>query len=358
MTDTNSTVSASGRLGQPTMRDVAARVGVSQTLVSLVLRNAPGASAETRERVLRAAADLGYRPDIAAQVLRRTRSRHIGVLFTMRQPFDVDLVEAIYPAAERRGYHVVLGAIGAGRNDRQAVEELLAFRSEALILDGTSIKAAQLARVADQMPVVDIGRRATGDSVDVVRVADERGARLATDHLISLGHHSIVHIDGGGQPAAAERRRGYQRAMRRHGLQHEIRVLPGDYTEESGATAARRILNEGRFPTAIFAANDRCAHGVLGTLTHAGVDVPGDISVMGYDDSEVARLSFINLTTIHQDATLMAEQAVQAVIERLDEGRTKARDIVLDPSLMVRGTTGPPRSGSASGRPGGSGLAH
>jgi DNA-binding LacI/PurR family transcriptional regulator len=79
---------------------------------------------------------------------------------------------------------------------------------------------------------------------------------------------------------------------------------------------------------------------------------------MGYDDSEVARLSFINLTTIHQDATLMAEQAVQAVIERLDEGRTKARDIVLDPSLMVRGTTGPPRSGSASGRPGGSGLAH
>src|ERR1700761_8375912 len=150
-------INASGRRGRPTMRDVAARAGVSQTLVSLVLRNAPGASAETRERVLRAAADLGYRPDTAAQVLRRTRSRHIGVLFTMRQPFDVDLAEAIYPAAERHGYHVVLGAIGAGRDDRQAVEELLAFRSEALILDGTSIKAAQLARVADQMPVVDIG---------------------------------------------------------------------------------------------------------------------------------------------------------------------------------------------------------
>src|ERR1700761_9577768 len=121
-------VNASGRFRRPTMPAVAAHVGVSQTLVSLVLRNAPGASAETRERVMRAAAELGYRPDTAAQVLRRNRSRHIGVLFTMRQPFDVDLVEAIYPAAERRGYHVVLGAIGAGRNDRQAVEELLAFR--------------------------------------------------------------------------------------------------------------------------------------------------------------------------------------------------------------------------------------
>src|ERR1700761_4432977 len=184
-------INASGRRGRPTMRDVAAHVGVSQTLVSLVLRNAPGASAETRERVLRAAAELGYRPDTAAQVLRRNRSRHIGVLFTMRQPFDVDLVEAIYWAAERCGYQVVLGPLGVGRTDRQAVEELLAYRSEAMILSGTTTKAAQLARVADQMPVVDIGRRFTRDGVDVVRVADERGARLAVDHLVGLGHRSI-----------------------------------------------------------------------------------------------------------------------------------------------------------------------
>jgi DNA-binding LacI/PurR family transcriptional regulator len=117
-----------------------------------------------------------------------------------------------------------------------------------------------------------------------------------------------VHIDGGSQPAAAaERRRGYRRAMRRHGLQHEIRVLPGDYTEESGA--------------------------------------PGGLSVVSYDDSDVARLSFVDLTTVRQDAALMAEHAVQAVIERLDHGRTEARDIVLELSLVVRGTTGPPRAG-------------
>ncbi len=325
------------------MRDVAVRVGVSQTLVSLVFRNAPGASSETRDRVFRAAAELGYRPDTAAQVLRRKRSRHIGVLFTMRQPFDVDLVEAIYPAAERHGYHVVLGALG-GRDDRQAVEELLAYRSEAMILLGTTTLATQLARVAEQIPVVDIGRRFTGDSVDVVRVADERGARLAVDHLVGLGHRSIVHIDGGDLPGAAQRRNGYRQAMRRHGLHQDIRILPGDYTEESGATAARQILNNNHLPTAIFAANDRCAHGVLDTLTRAGVDVPGNISVVGYDDSEIARLTFIDLTTVRQDAGQMAERAVQAIVERLDHGRTDAREIVLDPMLIVRGTTGPPSS--------------
>src|ERR1700753_2830199 len=228
-------INASGRRGRPTMRDVAAHVGVSQTLVSLVLRNAPGASAETRERVLRAAAELGYRPDTAAQVLRRTRRRHIGVLFSLRQPFDIDLVEALYPAAERRGYRIVLGAIGAGRNDRQAVEELLSYRSEALSLTGTTLQAAQLAQVAGDLPIVDIGRRATAGPVDVVRVAAEHGARLAVDHLVGLGHRSIVHTDGGDQPAAPERRCGYQRAMRDHCLAQETRVLPGDYTGESGA---------------------------------------------------------------------------------------------------------------------------
>jgi len=345
--DPDPAITPSGRSGRPTMHDVAARAGVSQTLVSLVFRNAPGASAETRERVFRAAAELGYRPDTAAQVLRRNRSRHVGVLFTMRQPFDVDLVEATYRAAERRGYRVVLGPLGVGRTDRQAVEELLAYRTEAMILVGTTTKAAQLARLADQMPVVDIGRRFTADGVDVVRVADERGARLVVDHLVSLGHRSIVHIGGSGDlPAATRRGRGYRQAMNRHGLHHEIRILPGDYTEESGATAGRRLLDDGQLPTAIFAANDRCAHGVLDTLTRARVDVPGDVSVVGYDDSEIARLSFIDLTTVRQDATQMAEHAVQAIIERLDHGRTEAREIVLDPTLVARGTTGPPRAGN------------
>lgn len=313
-------------------------------MVSLVFRNAPGASPETRERVFRAAAELGYRPDTAAQVLRRSRSRHIGVLFTLRQPWDVDLVEAIYPAAERHGYRVVLGALGAERDERKAVEELLAYRCEAIILLGPVTEAVQLAAVAEQTPVVDIARRGASDGVDVVRVADEPGARLAVDHLVGLGHRAIVHVDGGKLPGSAYRRRGYRQAMRRHQLGKEICVLPGDHTEESGAAAARKLIKNGALPTAIFASNDRCAHGVLVTLVRAGIDVPGDVSVVGYDDSGIARLSFIDLTTVRQDVKQIAEIAVQAVVERLDQGRATAREIVLDPTLVIRGTTAAPRS--------------
>lgn len=313
-------------------------------MVSLVFRNAPGASPETRERVFRAAAELGYRPDTAAQVLRRSRSRHIGVLFTLRQPWDVDLVEAIYPAAERHGYRVVLGALGAERDERKAVEELLAYRCEAIILLGPVTEAVQLAAVAEQTPVVDIARRGASDGVDVVRVADEPGARLAVDHLVGLGHRAIVHVDGGKLPGSAYRRRGYRQAMRRHQLGREICVLPGDHTEESGAAAARKLIKNGALPTAIFASNDRCAHGVLVTLVRAGIDVPGDVSVVGYDDSGIARLSFIDLTTVRQDVKQIAEIAVQAVVERLDQGRATAREIVLDPTLVIRGTTAAPRS--------------
>jgi DNA-binding LacI/PurR family transcriptional regulator len=326
------------------MRDVAARAGVSQSLVSLVFRNAPGAGTNTRERVLRAAAELGYRVDTAAQVLRRSRSRHIGVLFTMRQPWDVDLVEAIYPAADRHGYRVVLGALGPGRDERTAVEELLAYRCEAMILLGPTTEAAQLAAVAEQIPVVDIARRGAADGVDVVRVADEAGARLAVDHLVSLGHRDIVHVDGGRLPGGAHRSRGYRQAMRRHQLRHEIRILPGDHTEESGAAAARQLIKDQQVPTAIFASNDRCAHGVLVTLVRAGLAVPGDVSVVGFDDSGVAQLSFIDLTTVRQDVALIAELAVQAIVERLDEGRITPTEKVIDPTLVIRGTTGVPRS--------------
>jgi DNA-binding LacI/PurR family transcriptional regulator len=339
---------ASGRSRRPTMRDVAARVGVSQALVSLVFRDAPGASSETRERVFRAAAELGYRPDTAARVLRRSRSRHIGVLFTMRQPFDIDLVEAIYPAADRYGYHVVLGALGPGRDERKAVEELLAYRCEAMILLVPATRGSELDEVVQQMPVVTIARRATGDGSAAVRVADERGARLAVDHLVSLGHRAIVHVDGGKLPGSTFRSRGYRQAMRRHGLDQQIRILPGDHTEESGAAAARQLMMENRLPTAIFASNDRCAHGVLVTFIRAGVNIPGDVSVVGFDDSGVARLSFIDLTSVRQDVNRMAEYAVEAVIERLDRGRTAPRDIVLDPTLVIRGTTGAPRSASTA----------
>jgi DNA-binding LacI/PurR family transcriptional regulator len=131
--------------------------------------------------------------------------------------------------------------------------------------------------------------------------------------------------------------------MRRHGLADQVRVLPGEHTEAAGARAARALLDQGDgLPTAVVGYNDHCALGLLDAFNRAGVDVPADVSVVGYDDSSLSRLAHVNLTTVSQDARRQAEHAVAAAVERLEGGRTGHREVVLAPHLVVRGTTGPP----------------
>lgn len=235
---------------RPTLAHVAARAGVSVALVSIVMRGAYGASATTRERVLKAAEEIGYRPDTRARVLRSNRSRLLGVQFGLRHPFHTDLVEGIYVAAEPAGYQVALSAVAPTRGERQAVEALLADRCEALVLLGPEVPAARLAHLATQVPVVSVARwlRPAPPAVDVVRTADDEGARQAVDHLVALGHRAIAHIDGGRAPGAADRRRGYRTAMHRHGLDDHVRVLPGGLTEDDGARAARSLVAENPGP--------------------------------------------------------------------------------------------------------------
>lgn len=332
---------------RPTMADVAARVGVSRQLVSLVLGGRPGPSAVAREQILRAAEEIGYRADTAARLLRRTRSRQIGVLFTMEYSLNAHVVEAIYPAAAELDYSVVLSAMLATRTERESIDDLLGLRCEALILIGMSAEApTDLAKVAEQVPVVEIGQRTGAAGTDSVRTADAEGLRQAVDHLVSLGHRDIVHISGGDLPGSPERLRGYRKGLRAHGLEHRIDVLPGDYTEESGVRAARELLARPTLPSAVVACNDQCACGLVETLVRAGIDVPRDMSVVGYDDSRTAQLSFLRLTSVRQDAARMARLAVQSVAERLDGGRTESAHLVLTPTLTVRTSTGPPPRGS------------
>ena len=335
-----------GAARRPRLEDVAARVGMSPASVSMVLSGAPGPSAATRERVLEAAAELGYRPDRTASLLARRRTHLVGVLLQAGSPFHAQLVEDIYEAAEGRGYDVVLSAVTRTREERRATETLVDFRCEALVLLGPVAPAAQLAALARQLPVVVIGRRVAGAGVDVVRSADAQGVGQAVDHLAGLGHHAIAYVDGGRGPIAADRRRGYRTAMRRHRLADHARVIPGDHTEAAGLRAARTLLAEGRdgLPTAVVAFNDQCAVGLLDAFNRAGVAVPGEVSVVGYDDSSLSRLAHVDLTTVSQDARRQAEHAVAAATERLDGGRSEPREVVLAPHLVVRGTSGPARS--------------
>ena len=266
--------------------------------------------------------------------------------FGAEHPFHADLLEGIYLAAEPAGYDVALSALTPSRGEDRAIDALLDYRCEALLLLGSEAPAARLAELARQLPVLVVARRVRAASVQVVRTADDEGIRLAVEHLTSLGHRDIVHLDGGQAAGAADRRRGYRAAMREHGW--PARLRPGGLTEQAGGAAARQLLAEG-LPTAVIAFNDRCAVGLLDTVLRAGVRVPGDLSVVGYDDDRLSRLAHVNLTTVGQDVPELASLAVRRLIARLDGTPARSREDVVAPHLIVRGTTAAPRAGSAAG---------
>ena len=325
---------------RPTMADVAKHLGVSRAGVSIVLRGAEGASDATRERVLAAAAELGYRPDSLAQGLRRNHSHNLGVLFSLRRPFEVELVEHMYPTARQLGYDLLLGPFTPGRGQDAVVDELLRFRCGGLVVVGPALRARDLEPLAAEVAVVEVGRGVMKGPVDVIRNDDAVGTRQAVEHLVALGHKAIAYIDGGDNPGAQDRRDGYRAAMAEHGLGDQIRVVPGGYTEDAGVAAAKVLLVDR--PTAVIAANDPCAVGALDTALRAGLRVPADLSVIGYDDARFGLLPGIDLTSVRQDIPKMARLAVKAVVERLERPTRKPRDVALAPKLVVRGTTAPP----------------
>ncbi|WP_137147351.1 LacI family DNA-binding transcriptional regulator [Mycolicibacterium sp. CR10] len=327
---------------RPTLEDVAQRAGVSRALVSIVMRDAAGASELTRDRVKRAADEIGYRPDLHARRLRQHRTKLVGLTFTAGQEFHADLVDGVYVAAEEHGYDVVLSAVTPHRDEPRAVRTLVDDRCDGLVLIGPQMTHRQLADLASRVPVVAVARRVRG--LDAVRSDDVAGAILGTDHLVGLGHRRILYLDGGRAPGAAERLRGYRRAARAAQVSELIR--PGGLTEREGAAAAAAMLESKALPDAVFAFNDRCALGVMDVLIRSGISVPQQISVIGFDDSPLAGLAHINLTTVRQDSVGLAGAAVQRLVARLDgtiEGG-EAVDIVREPTLVVRGSTAPPTS--------------
>ncbi|MDV8022781.1 LacI family DNA-binding transcriptional regulator [Rhodococcus sp. IEGM 1330] len=327
------------------MDDIAVRAGVSRTLVSFVLGGKAGAGEKTRERVLRIAEELGYKPDTTAQLLARGRSRTIGVLVDVEQPFQAQLVKRIYPIAKAAGYEVLLSASAPGRDEVAAVESLIGHRCEGLILLGPSSEQSYFEELEERAVVVVVAKPLSPSNFDSVRSADGSGVRQSVDHLIELGHRDVWHIDGGSGPGAAIRSAAYCSAMNRHDLGDRIRVIKGAHDEASGIAAGQLMLDEGTLPTAVLAGNDRCALGLMDALDRAGVDVPGDVSVVGYDDSDIARLSRIDLTTVRQNVDELAENAVAFAVTRLENASAPASEMIVEPHLIVRGSTGPVRSG-------------
>lgn len=336
-------------MGRPTIRDVAERAGVSKSLVSLVMRGGDHVSEDKRRSVLRAAEELGYMPNAVARSLVSRRSNHLGLMVSdLHNPFFAEVATGVMAAAELQGYRVLLNTgFRSPSREADALEALLELRMDGILMAGARTDTKVIRRVAATVPVVAITRSVRLPGVDVVVNDDRRGAQSAIDHLVELGHRDIAHIDGGGGSGAKQRARGYREAMQAHGLGGHVRVLRGDYTEDAGVYGIEQLRRGGpRMPTAIFCANDHQAVGALDALQAAGFDVPGDVSLVGYDNVHLAGLRQIDLTTIDQPRSEMGEQAARLVLERIDGHRAEARRVVIPPSLVVRGSTAPPSTGS------------
>jgi len=320
-----------------TLEDVAKHASVSRALVSIVMRDAPGASLATRERVLAAARELGYRPDVRARSLAGQKSRLIGVMFGVDVgTFHFDLLEGLYAAAEEHGHSLILTALTTGRDERRAAQSLQDFRFDALIMLGPPTPKPLL---TGKVPIVVVGWHVDHPAVDVVRTSDEHGMALAVTHLVSLGHRRIAHIDGGTNLIAAARREGYAKAMQAHGLGSYIRIVTGGQTQLDGQRAARVLLQEEEVPTGLVAFNDDTAVAAMGVLAQQGIDVPSQLSIIGWDDSEAAALSPVGLTSIAQEPFEMARLAVERIVARIEGRKVEGHEIVLEPQLRVRSST-------------------
>ncbi|MFE7745019.1 LacI family DNA-binding transcriptional regulator [Nocardia sp. NPDC057455] len=332
-------------MARPTMEDVAARAGVSRALVSLVMRNSPKVSEHRRRAVLAAAEDLGYQPHILARSLASRTSSIVGVLVSdLRNAFFADVVEGMDTAAQESGLELILntGRRSAAR-EHTALASLLSFRPGGVILLSPILPAAAIRAASQQAPLVLVSRPSTVAGIDTVNDDGEAGAALAVDHLVSLGHRRIVHLDGGGAWTSAPRRKGYRTAMQRHGL--EPMVVPSEHTDSAGTAAVRKLLNlfsRDNFPTALVCGNDFNAVGAMSALQEAGLRVPEDVSVVGYDNTSLAALRHVALTTIDQPRIQMGRLAIEALAERLRDGRATPVRRRLEPSLVVRSTTTAP----------------
>ena len=333
--------------GAPTLEDVGRRAGVSRALASLVIRGSPRVSAERRERVLAAAAELGYRPNASARFLASRRSQMIGVLLNdLRNPFFAEIVEGIEAIAGSLGYQLMLANAARSREREQhALDAFLQHRVDGLILLSPLESATRIAQLAAGLPVIVVSRFARVQGADTVLTDETHGAHLAVEHLVHLGHRDIVHVDGGSGASSRPRRRGYERAMREYGLQPW--VVDGEFTEEAGARAVDALLAGERLPTAIFAANDLFAAGAMDRLEEHGLHVPEDISIVGYDNTFLAAIRHISLTTVDQPREEMGRLAMRIVAGRLDggdgDGRAPGTHLVVA-TLVVRRTTAPPRA--------------
>jgi LacI family transcriptional regulator len=290
-----------------TIHDVAARAGVSVATVSRVLNAKSVVREDTRRIVSEAAKALRYVPNVAARSLSIRRSHTIGIVLPdVHGEFFSEVIRGIDLAARKAGYHILVSGSHSDVGEMLAVLDAMRGRVDGLVLMAPDVAPSSLGQLALNLPLVLLN---TNDSThDAINIDNYGGARTMMSHLAALGHRRIAFICGPGRNSdARERLRGYRQAMRELGAAPQ--ETPGNFTEESGHAAALRILESMPRATAIFAANDAMAVGALAALAEAGVVVPDEMAVTGFDDIPIARYVAPPLTTIRVDIAELGGRA-------------------------------------------------
>ena len=328
-----------------TIKDVARRAGVSIATVSRVLNGSSLVSEGSARRVRSAAKRLDYWPDINARALTTKRSHAIGVLLPdLFGEFFSEVIRGIDHAAREAKLQILVSSSHASMHELVGASQAMRGRIDGLIAmvpdDGSS---PQIRQVIRRFPVVLLNPRQKAAGCSSVSIANYDGARAMVEHLLRLGHRRIAILRGPqGNADADERLRGYREALRAAGVAPDRRLeLQGDFTENAGFTCCACLLGLEPRPTAIFAANDYMAIGLLRALRDQGVDVPGAMAVTGFDDIAFARYLEPPLTTVHVDAYALGEHATRSLLGFIHEpGPATCTHFVLPTRLVVRASCG------------------
>lgn len=329
-----------------TIDDVARAAGVSTSTVSRALSGTGRISSETRSRVIRVAVELNYRH---ASALSEGRPRGVWTLAvvapTVGSPFTPEILRGVTQAADAGGHLVVV--TDSGSDQERAWASMAGLRRKkvgGIIIVESHCDSEQLRALTRGIPTVIFDRTYGLDAASTIAADQYGGARLATRHLIELGHTAITHLRGPEhQPVAAKRAEGYCATMLEAGL--EPHVVPAGWLEDDGYRATMRLLadeDDRPMPTAIFAASDPCAIGTLAALDEQGISVPGQVSVVGFDDLQISAYTHPRLTTVRQPGVRLGAAAASILIRQFDAG-TMLSPVheVIPVDLIVRGSTAP-----------------
>jgi LacI family transcriptional regulator len=324
-----------------TIRDVAANAGVSVATVSKVLNERYGVAADTYARVRAVIDELGYEASLVAQSLRNHRTNVIGILVADLEPFSTELLKGVADTIRATGFELVVYSAGGRTDDHVGWERRYLSRLSGTLIDGAILVTPTVVDVDYGAPVVAVDPHTGPSALPTIDSDNLRGAQLATEHLLELGHRRIAMLTGRPDLQSAQlREQGYRQAMAAAGVAVDERLVQvGAYDPAISAEPARQLLASPGRPTAIFAANDLSAIATIEVAGEFGLRVPDDLSVVGFDNIPESALAEPSLTTVDQPIRKMGQRAVELLIQLIRGESNSATHITLDTSLVVRQST-------------------